>query len=291
MEIGTVEYLNAAKDLCSELFPDRKFPNTGKVPIFFGRREKILAEGRFGIVDYDTDNLFSIASDEYKLVRHEEIVKQVHDACLAVPEYGIPELGISLPYSGAKMKLTVNFPEMMREVNVGDEVIPTIVFRSSYDLQWKVRGDGGVFRKICSNGAMIPVKGKQFNYINRHISTLDLDSAINAMKETLIAFSEQNEIWKKWAETQIGQEVYDEIWDALPFSPNEKEKIEALPEAGTQILLPATLEREELTLWGFHNVVSQYVTHNIESEMRKADVEPHVAKTFNNIYLNRMTVH
>lgn len=291
MEIGTVEYLNSAKDLCKELFPDRKFPNAGKVPIWFGRREHTLAEGRVGIVDHNNNNLFSIPSEDYKFVRHEEIVKQVHDACLEVPEYGTPELNISLPYQGAKMVLRVRFPEMQKEVKVGDEVIPEISFRSSYDLQWKVRGDGGVFRKICSNGMMIPVKGKQFNYINRHVSTLSLEQMVNTMKEGLIAFSEQNEIWKKWAEAQVGQEVYDEVWDALPFSPNEKEKIEALPEAGTHLLLPSALEREELTLWGFNNVVTQFVTHSIESENRRADIEPTIARTFNNIYLNRMTVH
>jgi hypothetical protein len=288
METGTVAYLNEAKALCGELFPDRVFPNVGRSPVWFGRRDKVLAEGRKAIVDFNNDNLFAIASNEYKLVRHEEIVKQVHDACLEIPEYGIPEMKISLPYSGAKMILDVKFPEMMKDIKVGDTIVPKISVRSSYDLQWKLRSDGGLYRVICSNGAMAPVKGKAYSYINRHVSSLDLNLMIDTIKEGLILFSEQSELWKKWAEAKISNEVYSEIWEALPFSPAEKGKMEELPETGSKLFLPAALQREELTLWDMHSVVTQFVTHNIESENRKADLEPQVAKVFDNVYWNRM---
>lgn len=273
--------LNEARELCNELFPDRKFPNVGLSPVWFGRREKFLAEGKKAIVDHNNNNLFAICSTDYKLVHHEEIIKKVHDACLEIPEYGIPEMKLSLPYEGAKMKLEVKFPEMMKDIKVGDIIIPKIDIRSSYDLMWKLRNDAGLYRVVCSNGATVPVEGKAFNYINRHVSTLDLSKMIEMMKEGLVLFSEQTDLWKRWANKKVNLEFYNEIWEALPFSENERSKIQELPESGSHLLLPDALKRAELTLWDFHSVVTQYVTHGIESENRKADIEPAIARVFN----------
>lgn len=283
-----VSRIEEAKALARELFPEQTFPNVVRQPVWFGKKKVTQAEGKIALVDMNTDNLYAICSNRYNLVLHEEVIRQVYDAVQELPEHGTPRWDLRLPYEGGKMVLKVSFPEMRKSVKVGDEIISEITFRSSYDLEWKLRSDAGVRRLVCSNGATIAVKGKEFGYINRHISTLDLSVAVETMKQGLIAFSEKTELWKKWAEMKVNEELYNEVWEALPFSENEKKKMEELPEAGSQLLLPAALKSEELTMWDMHSVVTQFVTHSVESEARKADLEPVVARTFDNFAARRM---
>ena len=292
MTINTIKAeirrIEEAKAFAREVFPNTVFPNVVKQPVWFGRKTVKQAEGRIALVDTNNDTLFAIASERYNLILHEEIVQQVVLATKNLPEYGEPKFHINLPYDGAKMILRVNFPMKKEEVKVGDEIISEINFRSSYDLQWKLRSDAGLRRLICSNGASIPIRGKQFGYVNRHISTLNLETAIKTMEEGLVAYSERTGLWKQWAEKQIEEQGYNEIWEALPFSEAERKKMEELPETGSQILLPVALASHSLTLWDMHSVVTQFVTHNIESEARKADLEPKVGRVFDRAFEGRL---
>lgn len=106
-----------------------------------------------------------------------------------------------------------------------------------------------------------------------------------SIHEGMKAFSEETGIWKKWAEKKLDEMLYGALWEDLsgdgkPFSSAEKEKIEALPQTGTGLLLPDALQREELTLWDLHSNVTQFATHNIQSEVRAAEIGQRIAEVF-----------
>jgi hypothetical protein len=271
--------LEADRATAQELFPETVFPKVSRRPLYFGSRsEKVLVPGRRALVDIATDIVFGIASDEYKLVHHESVIAKVAEAVGNLPEFGTPCWNLRLPAAGAKMVLEVKFPEVKYEVRVGDIINPKISVRQSYDLQWKMRSDFGAYRVVCSNG--LTIGEKVFTYVNRHISTLDVGLMVEGIQTGMERFSENIGLWKKWADKKVLPSAYDTIWEELPFSPTEREKMEALPEADTKLLLPDALHKEVLTVWDFHNVVTQFVSHNLESEVRLAEIGPTIARVF-----------
>ncbi len=262
-----------------EMFPDVNFPDPSLQPVFWGRKEpRELIDDKRAIVDRNSDHVFAVCSDQYRLVYHEEVVKLALDATEGLPEYGQPQLKVRTPYEGAKLVVEVNFPELSIEVKKDDPVCARFVMRSSYDLGWKLSGAVSALQKVCANGAVGYVQ--QLGWRKRHLLSTNPADLRLQMTKGLESYSEQVGIWQKWAEKQIDQATYESIWVALPFSEKEKETIEELPQEGTQLLLPEALRRNELSLWDFHSVITQFTTHNIESEMRKADVEPVVARVF-----------
>jgi hypothetical protein len=106
----------------------------------------------------------------------------------------------------------------------------------------------------------------------------------------LLVFGDQVDSWRKWTELQVPEEVYNNVWDELPFSKAEREKIEALPEIGTQKLLSHQLKTNDVDLWFFNSMLTQFATHEVKSEVRRIDLEPAIARVMENTY-SRITVH
>jgi len=227
---------------------------------------------------------FSIVSEQYGLRFHEEVVFAIMETVAEVPEFGTPEYSIVLPEiaQGGKMRLKVKFPEVDYQIRNGDTVNPEISVFNSYDLGWKLRGSFGAFRLVCSNGLMIGEKWAQF--AKRHLDSLLVSELVESVKGGMVEFSEQTNQWKRWAELKLNDDRYAVLWEQLPFSEKEKEKIEELPEEQTKLLLPDALKKGELTLWDFNSVITQYVTHEIESDLRRADIEPTIANVMHHTF-------
>ncbi|MHA2264731.1 MAG: hypothetical protein ACXAEN_20240 [Candidatus Thorarchaeota archaeon] len=266
-----------------EKFPDVDFPNPALQPIFWGRKEpREMVEEKKAIVDRDTGNVFAVCSDQYQLIYHEEVVMLAIEAADGLDEFGGSQVKVRTPYEGAKLVVEVNFPNMVAEIKPGDPVNAQFTMRSSYDLGWKLSGALSAYQQVCANGMMGWVE--QLGWRKRHVLSTNAQDLRLSMTKGLENYSEQFGIWQKWAEALVAEGTYETVWEALPFSEKEKEVIEELPQEGTQLLLLEALRRNELSLWDFHSVVTQFTTHNIESEMRRADLEPRVARVFHDTF-------
>lgn len=267
------------KNICNEIrdeFPDVPWPHVSEEPIFYGRKEKKRWEGRKGIVDQRHEVLYDIVSDDYSLLPHEVAVHQVKIALKEFPEYGDPKLQIFLPYSGAKMVLNVTFPETKHLIKK-DVISPMFKVRNSYNRTWVYSFQFGAVQQICTNGL---VSWKSHDFFGRKHIGLDPSDIIHALQKSATLLSDEIGLWQGWAEKKLNSDEYSMLWEALPFSKKEKEKIEELPQTGTGLLLPKALKDDTLTKWDFASVVTQFVTHELSSENRKADVEPQIARTF-----------
>ena len=263
-------------------YADVVFPDVVLEPLWWGRRPENRAHGRFAIVDQNTDSVFNVCTDAYKPIYHEEVIKLAEDAAHALPEFGSPQISFKILAGGGKLKVNVRFPEVDYEIKPGDVVNPQMDIMSSYDLGWKYGGMFGAYRLVCSNGLTV---GKTFDrFKKRHLVSLDPQELADTMLNGMNQFSEQMNLWSSWAEQKILPEMYEGLWEELPFSQPEREKIENLPEAGTQLLLLPALKSQELTRWGFYNVVTQYATHGIASELRQIDIGPKITKAFEKIH-------
>jgi hypothetical protein len=274
-----MERLNVKeREEVQERYPEVKFPDPVLEPLWFGKRPTTRIDGKKAIIDQTTENVFGICSDLYQVIHYEDILKMVETTVKNLPEFGNISIFPRLVNEGSKMVIKAKFEDVHYEIKKGDVINPEIMIRTSYDLMWKLSAVFGAFRLICSNGMTI---GKVFSkFAKRHIVSLDPSSLTESIQGGMGAYSEQVGLWQKWAELKLNKDVYDSLWEALPFSPTEKEKIEKLPETSTNLKLEDKMFRNEATLWDLHSIVTQYATHNIASEVRKADVEPLIARAF-----------
>lgn len=257
------------------------FPDVVLEPLWWGRRPVNKAEGRFAIVDQNNDTVFNVCTEIYQPVYHELVIKNVEEAAALVPEYGKPEIKISLLADGGKMKVNVMFPEVDVEIKKGDILHPNADVKTSYDLGWKYAMEFGAYRLVCSNGLKV---GEVFDsFKKRHLTSLDPNILSESLKSAMPRFSEQKNIWSRWAEEKILPDTYADMWEALEFSAPEKEKIEAMKLDGSGIYLPEALKSGELTRWEFYNAATQYTTHNISSELRKIELGPKITKVFERV--------
>jgi hypothetical protein len=123
---------------------------------------------------------------------------------------------------------------------------------------------------------------KQF--AKRHLQNLFLNELGDNISEGLLLFGEQVDHWKSWASLKIEKELYETIWDELPFSKAERTKIEALPEIGSQLLLSHTVQTNNLDLWHLNSILTQFATHEVKSELRRIDLEPAIARAMEMVY-------
>lgn len=264
-----------------ERYPNLKFPDPVLEPMWWGKRPTTRIDGKKAIVDQSADNVFGICSDLYQIIPYEDIISMVETTVKNLPEFGKIEINPVIIHNGEKMLIKAKFVETEYEIKKGDIVNPQIVIRSSYDLGWKLVAAFGAFRLVCSNGMTV---GKVFSkFARRHTVSLDPELLIKSIQEGMIGYSEQTGLWKEWANKKLTNDMYDVLWEALPFSDGEKEKIELLSEAATGLVFGDPISRKAATMWDFNSVLTQYITHEVKSEVRKIELEASVANAFERI--------
>jgi hypothetical protein len=273
-------------------YPHVRFPNPIMEPLWFGRRPEGRVEGKWAIVDQDpaddhTRGVIAICSSDYKIVFYEDLI-QMTEVVLDnfSGEYGKVDICPSIYSDGGRMNIRLKFPDMKEEIRKGDVIIPKIEIGTSLDLSTKLNGRFGLFQLRCSNGAGT---WKTFStFSRRHLQNLDITELADTVQSGLFTFEAQKKEWKQWAEFKIDLPVYEPLWADLPFSSTEKEKIETLSETGTQQTIKGLLEHKDLTLWSLNSIITQFVTHEIKSAVRKIDIEPLIAKVMETVFDRRV---
>lgn len=264
-----------------EKYPEVKFPNPVLEPMWYGRKTPIRITGHKAIVDKNTGVVFSYVTDAYRLVRYEETLRLAEKALegTGFKDFQLCPMFLS---EGGKMKLSMKFTGQEINVSTGDNIIPKVDLFSSYDTKWKLSGMFGAFRLKCKNGMGVWQAFKKF--ARKHLYTLDMNELSSTISEGMTHFVEQQKMWQEWPQVNIGQELYDSLWEFLPFSSAEKEKVEALPEVVTHLTIPKMIQESNLNLWGLNNVLTQFATHEVKSDIRKVELEPAIAKVMESTY-------
>jgi len=263
-------------------YPDVYFPKPMLEPLWYGRRPNHRVPKTRALIDANNGNVFTIVSDQYKVVNYEDLVVMVSDITKNITDYGQIKLVPTSFKEGAKFKLQLKFPEMQKSIRKLDNIVPKIDILSSIDLSRKLTGRFGAFRLICTNGMGTWEMFKAF--ARKHLVSLVLRDLQTTIQEGLGSFQNQVLEWKKWSNTIIPLEFYNDVWQHLPFSAHEKEKIEVLPEVSTKLTLKAAMEQKVLTVWDMNSVLTQFSSHDIRSDVRKLDIEPEIARVVESLY-------
>ena len=264
-----------------ERYPDLKFPDPVLEPIWWGKRPTTRIDGKKAIVDQSENNVFGICSDLYQIVPYEDIIKMVETTAKHLPEFGKIEITPQIIGAGEKMLIKAKFVDTEYEIKKGDVVNPQITIRTSYDLGWKLIAAFGAFRLVCSNGMTV---GKIFSkFAKRHMVSLNPELLTKSIQEGMVNYSEQTGLWQKWANKKLTNDMYETLWEALPFSDGEKERIEQLPEVATGLIFGDPVSRKVASVWDFNSALTQYITHEVKSDVRKVELEASVANAFESI--------
>lgn len=232
-----------------------------------------LARSYKALVEPDTGAIYGIMSDRYKLIKHEEVIEAVQEAFKANTEYGVPTENITFLKDGARMRTKYTFPEI--SVNVGNDsgLHPSVEILNSYDGGWRLNVLFGAFRLVCSNGLVI---GEKVLHERRlHVGEIDPMYIKEVLNQGMETFSIQKGIWDTWVDRNIEENEKQKLIDELGFSDKQKENLmEEIEVASGETLRNAT------TLWIVYNIVMQYITHKIKSQMRQVDLMQKARRVF-----------
>jgi len=200
------------------------FPEIVMQPVMWGyHRDLHQADKYKAIVDSNTDKLFSIVSNDYKLIRHEEAIERIEKALYEVPDLGEYETYTRFYNEGGRMRRTYRFPKRSVEIQERDIVNPELHLFNSYDVTWPFIILLGAFRLICTNGLVV---GEKFLYLNkRHILGLDQIDPKEQVSTAFKRFNKQTDKWKEWAERQLTEKTYSQVMKTMRFGKKAKQEI------------------------------------------------------------------
>lgn len=281
-------------------FPDVRWPNVYSRPAAFVDGSNVIhIDDRVAIVgDTVADRFngetqqwveephtafYAFASKQYKIEPHEEALLKMEDVLsgLSKSEYGRPAVTPVIFGDGGRMKVTVDFPDVKYEVGKRKEPLtPRLEMRNSYDLSWEFMIRFGARQMVCSNGLYAHKTLQQIS--KKHRRNLDVESVVTQITDYMHEFSEQIGWWDKWAQKKLSETGVQEIMTALDFTEKRQEEILALPLIGRG---QETLKvMKEPTLWDVNSAITQFLTHEVESEMVRIEVGERLANVMQSHY-------
>ena len=270
----------------------KETPDTGKIsfpevveqPVTWGYGRNLHQTDRYkAIVDPNAGKLFSIVSEDYRLIRHEEAIKRIEQAIYEVPDLGEYKTYTGFYNDGGRMLRTYRFYEKMAEIEPDDYINPEIHLFNSYDVTWPFIVTLGAFRVICENGLVV---FEDFLRIRkRHVYQVDKLYLEEEISTALERFGLQIEQWEEWAERQLTERTYSRVMKTMEFGKKATQEIEGRMEEEAEDLddnyFPV------MSMWVFFNILTWYITHRAVSLNHRVDMEKRLRAAKG--YLNRIS--
>jgi len=249
---------------------DVSFPEVVEQPVMWGYHQDLRQADKYkAIIDFDTGKLFSIVSQDYKLIRHEEAIEQMEDAIQESPALGKYKVLTAFYNDGGRMRRKYIFPEVEVEIKESDTVNPELHLYNSYDTAWPFIVLLGAFRFVCANGLVV---GKKFLYLRkRHIYGLDQLNLQEQISTALERFELQTDQWKNWANRQLTVNTYKKVIETMKLGKRAMEEIEDRVDLESQGF--ADNGSPIMSLWIFFNILTWYITHRAVSLNHRVEME------------------
>ena len=256
------------------------FPEIVEQPVMWGYHRDLHQANKYkAIVNFDTGKLFSIVSNDYRLIRHEEAIEQIEKAIFDVPGLGRYETFTEFYNDMGRMRRTYRFPEISVEISSRDTVNLEIHLFNSYDTVWMFIVLLGAFRLICKNGLVV---GKKFLHLRkRHVYELEQINVQKEVSTALTRFKLQTKQWGKWADRQLTEKTYKKVIKTMKFGKKAMDEIEdriyqdaeGFSNNGVPIM----------SVWLFFNTLTWYITHRTVSLNHRVDMEKRLRAAMVNV--------
>lgn len=245
------------------------FPEVSEVPVSWGDINLQRADKYRAIVNPEIGKVYSIVSRDYKLLRHEDAVRQIENIIDGNSGLGKYRTRTEFYNDGGRMCRTYRFYKKSVEIKKGDTVNPELHLFNSYDTTWPFIIIIGAFRFVCANGLVV---GKKYLHLRkRHIYHFDEMDITEQVSTALKRFKLQANQWKKWKGRQLTEENYKNVIKAMKFG---KQAIEVIEKRAAEETKDYTDKNFPIiNLWIFYNVLTWYITHRAVSLNHRIEME------------------
>jgi hypothetical protein len=207
------------------------------------------------VVRTDTNEVLGIHGKGYNLLSNAEAF-DAFDNALYESQLDLSGIIVKneIANFGAKSFRTYTFPSHTVQVgrSIEDETQLKLQIINSYDGSTGFSSRVGGFRLLCSNGMVV---GNSLMYKSiRHTKSLDIESVISRLNETIDVYLENSQQWQKWSNQRIS--LYDLEAVVKHFADGNEKLEQSLIEnyhSEAQYLGP--------TKWSLFNAFTHWTTH------------------------------
>jgi hypothetical protein len=248
------QILNA--DTVTDVISDKIDFTVEQRPLFL---EGGIPTPAFANVRTDNGLVLGVTSERYTPVQNVEIIETAERI---FGEQGVRfrKIKESALNGGAKVEARYIFPDLGMMVN-GNEVDFVMGVRNSFNGQWKIGFDIGLFRLICSNGMRIPAfKGSAVSLKRKHsknalgLSGATFQFALDNIKRSQEMF---NAFGHESLTQRDGHRLLNGLVNRKAIAGRMANKVREIWEN------PKHREDQARNVWNLYNAVTQHLTHEV----------------------------
>lgn len=215
-----------------------------------------------GIMRTDTNQMLGVHGSKYKAIKHDDVVNSVLDA--------VSNSGISKDYgqkievfdNGAKLRGTLNFPDLVIEPSVGDYTQFQIVFFNSYDGSWAFAQQAQGLRLFCLNGCTTPDTVAKTT--SKHTANVDVKASAAKIQIGLDAFFNSKELYQAWMQEEMTSLAVENFFKGSLAYVNSKTSETKWNDKQLQNLMglwQSNISYLGKNKWALYNTMTEWATH------------------------------
>ena len=253
-----------------------------KTPLYYDAAGMGLTKipHRVGIMREDSEEILHVASSDYSIVLHEEVVDKARETLTKLGLEFKEELAATS--NGARLHAQFIIPSVEVDIGKGDTVSLRGIFGNSYNGTKSVVFDLGGYRLVCLNGMVV---GKSlFRTRRKHVGEIDTEILMREVESAILTYSEVvAPYWRNLLEMEIPMEFLEE---SLSVAVEDKVLPAKFTEAALEAAQKEAGEDEPINLWNVLNGFTEITTHVVQPKSyARAEQLAHVSDGFvRNLY-------
>jgi hypothetical protein len=219
-----------------------------------------------GIMRTDTNQMLGVHGSKYKAIKHDTVVNSVFDALSSANISKDFTHNIEVFDNGAKMRGTINFPDLVIEPELNDHISFQVVFYNSYDGSWSFAQQAQGLRLWCLNGCTTP--DTVAKTVAKHTTHVNVEASAAKIQLGLDAFFNSKDKYQQWMGMPVTSPVAEgffktTICDVKNNTSEQKYNFKRLD------ALMAGWKHNSAYVgpnkWALYNTMTEWATHTDES--------------------------
>jgi len=233
------------------------------------------------IIKPSDGKILGVLGDDHYIIPHIEAVDRV-EAALAKMNIQAEVTDFKLLNNGARLFVHYRPEGFSKDVTSGkdevDTIYPELILRNGYDDKTVFGLEWGLYRSVCTNGARVILQGER---MTKRISMGDTD--IDVLMSRVETFGEKtiHQVWARIQQMFLNSNPELPIKTRAWFAEMATSKLlEAFDlELAKEEKLTADRQRK-LNEWQVYNVVTNMITHQVGSYLRRRHMDMAAARHF-----------
>jgi len=214
----------------------------------------------FANVRTDTGEAFGIVTDRYKVMQNSELLGSIEETFQS-RGLGKSVRKVMVTQGGARVHANYRFDDIGFKVG-NQDIVFNLRVQNSFDGSLRVALAVGLFRLICSNGAVAPLDA--INLTKKHTDALSLEFAGGAVDNAIENFHRTAPMLEAMARTRLtdieGHKVLNGLVIRKEISERQSDEIREIWNA------PTHREDSERNLYNLWNATTQHLTHTVSGK-------------------------